>query len=142
MGGAGRRSETAGAGGAGRPRFVGGGNIAIKVPRYRFEETIAYYRDVLGLPPLGREGDSESFRFGAMRLWLDRVDHQSQTDVWLELFTDDPDAAFVHLQGHGVPARDEVEPLGDFPGHWVSDPAGVIMIVRRPDEEADGGGPS
>jgi len=137
MDGAGTRPETAGDGESGRPRFTGGGNIAIKVPRYRFEETVAYYRDVLGLPSLGREGDSESFRFGAMRLWLDRVDHQSQTDVWLELFTDDPDAALAYLQTHGVPARDEVEPLGDFPGHWVSDPAGVIMIVRRPDEDAD-----
>ncbi len=137
----GERAETTETVAAGRPRFSGGKNIAIKVPRYRFEETVAYYRDVLGLPSLGREGDSESFEFGAMRLWLDRVDHQSQTDVWLELFTDDPDAAVAHLHGHGVPARDEVEPLGDFPGHWVSDPAGVIMIVRRPDEDPAGGKP-
>jgi uncharacterized protein (TIGR02246 family) len=122
-----------------RPRFAGGSDIAIKVPRYRFEAMVAFYRDVVGLPSLGREGDSESFRFGSIRLWLDRVDHQSQTDVWLSLFTDDPDGAFAWLQAQGVPAREEVEPLGDFPGHWVSDPAGVILIVRGPDETSGEG---
>lgn len=95
----GERAETAETAAAGRPRFVGGKNIVIKVPRYRFEETVAYDRDVLGLPSLGGEGDSVSFRFGAMRLWLDRVDRQSQTDVWLELFTDDPDAALPTCKG-------------------------------------------
>ena len=140
MDGPGTADDAKAAGAADRPRFAGGQNIAIKVPRYRFAETVAFYRDTLGLPVLGKVGTSESFRFGSVRLWLDCVDHQSQTDVWLELFSDDPDAAFAYLQERGVSAREEVEPLGDFPGHWVSDPAGVIFIVRRPDGEGQGTG--
>lgn len=138
-------NETNGAGSGdapARPRFTGGSDIALKIPRFRFDETVAFYRDVVGLPPLGQDGTSVSFRFGSIRLWLDRVDHQSQTDVWLGLFTDDPDGAFAYLQEKGTPARDEVEPLGDFPGHWISDPAGVILIVRRPDAEPEPGEPA
>jgi hypothetical protein len=26
---------------------------------------------------------------------------------------------------------DELEPLGDFPGHWISDPAGNILLVAQ-----------
>lgn len=93
-----------------RPRFAGGTDIALKIPADRFAETLAFYRDVLGPPPLGADGTSESFRFGPIRLWLDRVEHASQTDVWLKLATAD-------LQARGVPVRDGVEPLGDSPGH-------------------------
>jgi catechol 2,3-dioxygenase-like lactoylglutathione lyase family enzyme len=110
------------------------------VPRYRFAETVAFYRDTLGLPVLGKDGTSESFRFGSVRLWLDCVDHQSQTDVWLELFSDDPTRPSPTSRSAASSAREEVEPLGDFPGHWVSDPAGVIFIVQRPDGDEQGTG--
>jgi hypothetical protein len=31
----------------------------------------------------------------------------------------------AHLREAGTPVRDELEPLGDFPGNWISDPAGI-----------------
>ncbi|MCP2332161.1 hypothetical protein G443_002431 [Actinoalloteichus cyanogriseus DSM 43889] len=31
------------------PRFRGGPNIAMKLPAARFDDTVAFYRDVLGL---------------------------------------------------------------------------------------------
>ena len=76
----------------------------------------------------GRPGGRSGFTFGDMTLWIDRVEKQSQVDVWLELFTDDPDAAMTHL---GSPQRDELEPLDGVTGHWTSDPAGVVLLVRN-----------
>jgi thiamine biosynthesis protein ThiS len=118
--------------------FVGGGdhaaalrpgaNIAIKVPLHRWEQTVAFYRDRVGLKVVRALDASIGFGFGAMTLWIDRVDHQSQVDVWLELFSDDPSAALERL---GSPRRDELEPLDSVEGHWTSDPAGTVLLVRK-----------
>jgi catechol 2,3-dioxygenase-like lactoylglutathione lyase family enzyme len=105
-----------------------GQNIAIKVPLHRWAETVAFYRDRLALSIAKETPDTVAFAFGAMTLWIDRVPAQSQTDVWLEVFADDPDAALARL---GSPCRDELEALDGVTGHWTSDPAGVILLVRR-----------
>lgn len=111
-----------------------GRNIAIKVPQHKWAETVAYYRDRIGLTVTRELAASTGFDFNGFTLWLDRVPQQSQTDIWLELFSDDPDAALEHLGG---PRRDELEPLDGVTGHWTSDPAGVVLLVRKPrkDEE-------
>ena len=103
-----------------------GKNIAIKVPLHKWAETVAYYRDKVGLPIAKQLKDSTGFTFGDMTLWIDRVEKQSQVDVWLELFTDDPDAAMTHL---GSPQRDELEPLDGVTVLWCSDHAGVVLLV-------------
>ncbi|WP_116599582.1 MULTISPECIES: hypothetical protein [Primorskyibacter] len=105
-----------------------GKNIAIKVPMHRWEETVAFYRDKVGLTVTRELDNSTGFNFGSLTLWIDRVPHQSQTDVWIELFDDDPDAALSHL---GSPCRDELEPLTNVTGHWTSDPAGTVILLRR-----------
>lgn len=105
-----------------------GRNIAIKVPLHRYEETVAFYRDRVGLPVTRTMEDSTGFGFGELMLWIDRVPHQSQQDVWLELFSDAPTEA---LEALGSPRRDELEPLDSVTGHWTSDPAGTVLLVRR-----------
>ena len=105
-----------------------GRNIAIKVPLYKWEETVAFYRDRVGLTVIEEQGSSVAFEFGSMKLWIDRVNQQSQVDVWLELFSDEPDTAMVKLGG---PKRDELEPLDGVLGHWTSDPAGTVLLVRQ-----------
>ncbi|TYC69088.1 VOC family protein [Stappia sp. BW2] len=105
-----------------------GRNIAIKVPLHRWEETVAFYRDKIGLKVARELDNSTGFSFGSMTLWIDRVPHQSQTDVWLELFDDDPETALAEL---GSPKRDELEPLDGICGHWTSDPAGTVILVRK-----------
>lgn len=107
-----------------------GRNIAIKTPLYRWQETVEFYRDRVGLKVVRELDDSIGFEFGTMTLWIDRVPHQSQVDVWIELFDDDPDAALARL---GSPRRDELEPLTGVTGHWTSDPAGTIVLLRRDD---------
>lgn len=105
-----------------------GRNIAIKVPLHCWDETVAFYRDRIGLAVARELQDSIGFDFNGFTLWIDRVPHQSQTDVWLELFSDDPGAALAAL---GSPRRDELEPLDSVTGHWTSDPAGVVLLVRK-----------
>jgi catechol 2,3-dioxygenase-like lactoylglutathione lyase family enzyme len=105
-----------------------GENIAIKVPLHRWEETVAFYRDRVGLRVKKQSAETAAFEFGAMTLWIDRVERQSQVDVWLELLADDPDGELARL---GSPNRDELEPLDGVDGHWTSDPAGVVLLVRR-----------
>ncbi len=117
-----------------QPRFSGGSNIALKIPRFRFAKTVAFYRDTLRLPYLGQRDTSHVFQFGAMRLWLDEVPHYSQADVWLELSTNDLEGAVAYLTAAQTPVRDELEPLGDFRGHWISDPAGVVHLLSQNEE--------
>ena len=105
-----------------------GQNIAIKVPLHRYDETVAFYRDRVGLEVAKVMENSTGFEFNGFTLWIDRVPHQSQVDVWLELLSDDPDAALTKLGG---PQRDELEPLDSVTGHWTSDPAGTVLLVRK-----------
>jgi len=105
-----------------------GNNIAIKVPLHKWQETVSFYRDRVGLAVTRKLENSVGFAFGSMTLWIDKVERQSQVDVWLELHADDPDRALDILQS---PVRDELEPLDGVSGHWTSDPAGTILLVRK-----------
>src|SRR5215813_1939283 len=93
------------------PQFSGGANIAIKCPSHTYEQTVAFYRDTLGLPLIEEEKDGCIFQFGPNRLWIDSVPNLSHPDVWLELETNDTEAAASFLKIHGVSRRDEVEQL-------------------------------
>jgi len=112
-----------------------GKNIAIKVPLHKWAETVAFYRDRAGLAVVKESSNSIAFAFGSMTLWIDKVEKQSQVDVWLELFTDDPDKALETLDS---PKRDELESLDDVKGHWTSDPAGTVLLLVR-DEQSQSG---
>lgn len=114
------------------PHFSGGQNIAMKVPSHLFESTVAFYRDGLRLPVLESAETSVVFEFGTQKLWVDRVDHLSQAEVWLELVTGDVSAASSQLAEQGVSRRDEIEALPEgFEGFWIANPAQVIHLVRR-----------
>jgi len=116
------------------PEFAPGPNIAIKVPAHEYEATVSFYRDILGLRPIPGTAPSASesvrFEFGDKTLWIDRVPTLSQAEIWLELTTNDIDAATRHLNAHGCPRRDGIEPLPpDFPGFWISSPANIIHLI-------------
>ena len=111
-------------------RFAGGRNIAMKVPAHQYDATVGFYRDVLRLEQIeGREPDV-GFVFGASQLWIDPAPALSQAELWLEVVTDDKDAAAAHLRQAGVVRCDEIEPLGpNFKGFWISSPAAIIHLV-------------
>ncbi len=81
------------------------------------------------------ESDGCIFQFGPNRLWVDKVPNLSHPDIWLEVETNDTEAASSFLKVHGIPRRDEVENLReDFNGFFISDPGGVIHLVVGPEE--------
>jgi catechol 2,3-dioxygenase-like lactoylglutathione lyase family enzyme len=113
-----------------KARFKPGQNIAMKIPPHEFEKAVSFYRDILGLRQLKRPGPSPAFDFGGKTLWLDKVDALSQAEVWLEVVTDDVQAAASHFAGLGIVRRDEIEKLPEgFNGFWIANPAGIIHLV-------------
>lgn len=115
-----------------RRTFRGGRNIAMKVPPHLFDATERFYVETLGFPVVERRETSVAVAFGSNLLWLDRVPHATRAEVWLEVYTEDVDAAASHLEGHNVVRCDEVEPLPEgYPGFWITSPAQVVHLVTR-----------
>jgi hypothetical protein len=112
--------------------FQPGRNIAMKLPTHEHQDTVRFYRDVLRLkeiPPTGPD-DTPRFEFGDKVLWLDCVPGLSQSEIWLEIVTNDIGQASDHLKGHGCYRRDEIEPLPDgLNAFWISSPSNIIHLV-------------
>ena len=112
----------------------GGVNIAMKVPPYQYEATIAFYRDVVGLKPFDAKAPAVGFELGPNRLWIDEAPALSQAEIWLELFTDDFAAAAGQLAEAGIVRCDAIEALGEgFRGGWIVNPANIVHMLREPD---------
>ncbi|XID90172.1 VOC family protein [Paenibacillaceae bacterium WGS1546] len=111
-------------------QFIGGANIALKIPKYKYDETVRFYKEIVKLPYLGFKYGSHFFQLGQSKLWLDCMENYSQQDVWLEIQTDDPEAAAEFLREHRISRRDEVEPHENSAGYWISDPCGTILRVN------------
>lgn len=111
--------------------FTPGNNIAMKVPPHQAADTIRFYRDVIGLEEAEMDGDSVGFHFGDKVLWVDAVPGVSQAELWLEIQTNDLDAAAAHFEAHGVTRCDDIEPLGDFPGFWITAPSQIIHLIAN-----------
>lgn len=117
-----------------KPTFKAGSNIALKIPKRKYEATVAFYRDVLGLEveerPISNPTVSKTHKvkFGANTLWLDCVDNYSRTDTWLQLHVDNVVKAVEHLQAHGHPTCDELEEVPENM-HWITDPAGNVFLI-------------
>lgn len=121
-------------------KFAGGRNIAMKVPPHLWEETVRFYRDVLGLGELRNAFDSGppsvGFEFGANRLWIDRVVGVSQAELWLQVTTADTTAAAEHLAAAGVVRCDEIEELPQGgSAFWISSPASIVHLVSEDDAD-------
>lgn len=103
----------------------------MKVPPHTYEQTITFYRDILGLRQIDARLPSVVFEFGANQLWIDPVPELSQAEAWFEVECDDMEAAAEYPAAAGVVRRDEIEPLpAGFRGGWVSSPAQIIHLVQ------------
>lgn len=120
-------------------RFEGGINIAIKIPKSKYQETVNFYRDVLkfqveekpiDIPTVSR---THKVNFGKNVLWLDCVDNYTHSETWLELNTEDVENAKRYLKSKGVETVDELEQIPDTM-HWIMDPAGTVFIVSRKED--------
>lgn len=116
-------------------KFEAGINIAIKIPKSKYEKTVAFYRDVLMLeveektinnPTISR---THAVKFGNNILWLDCVDNYTHSETWLQLVVPDVEEATDYLQSKGVNTCDELEEL-PANMHWIQDPAGTVFNVQ------------
>lgn len=104
----------------------------MKVPPHLYEATVQFYRDVLGLREITKHVPAVGFEFGSNNLWIDRVPGISQAEIWLEVVTNNLDAASALLAEAGVVRCDEIEPLPEgFQGFWVSSPASIVHLVCK-----------
>ncbi len=115
--------------------FTAGRNIAMKVPPHLYEVTIEFYRDMIGLKEITQHAPSIVFEFGSNNLWIDLVPGISQAEIWLEVVTDDLEAASATLAQAGIVRCDYIEPLPEgFQGFWISSPASIIHLVCKDSE--------
>ena len=120
-------------------RFAGGVNIAIKIPKSKYDRTVSFYKDILKLEVEEKPIDSPTIsrthqvQFGNNIVWLDCVDNYTHSETWLELQTPDVDAATRYLAENGVETCDELEKLPEGM-HWITDPAGTVFILKSQED--------
>lgn len=115
-----------------KPNFQAGPNIAMKVPSHQHQDTVRFYRDILGLKAINALAPDPVFQFGDKQLWIDKVDDLSQAEIWLEIVTDDITAAAQWFEAHDVVRCDEIETLPDgLKAFWVSSSASIIHLVNE-----------
>ena len=119
-----------------KPQFQPGNNIAMKVPSFEFDRTVAFYRDILELEEIPASSPdschSITFKFGDKNLWIDKIEGISQAELWLEIQTNDSDQAAKYLGTQDCKRCDEIEPLpNDFKGFWVTNPSNIVHLVTE-----------
>lgn len=116
-------------------KFEAGINIAIKIPKSKYEETVAFYKDILKLEVVEKPIDNPTVsrthevKFGHNVIWLDCVDNYTHSETWLQLTVPDVPAATAYLQSEGVATCDELEELPENM-HWIQDPAGTVFNLQ------------
>ncbi|GAA0341231.1 hypothetical protein GCM10009092_02200 [Bowmanella denitrificans] len=115
-----------------KPQFTPGNNMAMKIPSHEYQATLAFYREVLALTEITspEPGSTPRFAFGDKTLWLDNVATLSQAEIWLEIVTDNPQAAAEYFNKAGIQRCDDIEPLpADFKGFWITSPSNIIHLL-------------
>lgn len=121
------------------PKFQAGINIAIKIPKSKYEKTVAFYKDILklevGEKPISNPTVSRTHevQFGNNVIWLDCVDNYTHSETWLQLTVPDVEAATQYLRSNGVETCDEIESLPENM-HWITDPAGTVFNLQQHQE--------
>jgi predicted enzyme related to lactoylglutathione lyase len=117
-------------------KFEAGINIAIKIPKSKYDETVNFYRDVLKFevkevqiknPTVSK---THSVKFGTNVIWLDCVDNYTHSETWLQLTVPNVDDATNYLKSNGVETCDEIEELPKDM-HWIQDPAGTVFNLQK-----------
>lgn len=116
-------------------KFEAGINIAIKIPKQKYDQTVLFYRDILKFevtekpivnPTVSR---THEVKFGNNIIWLDCVDNYTHSETWLQLTVQDIEQATNYLKLNGVETCDEIEELPENM-HWIQDPAGTVFNLQ------------
>ncbi len=113
-------------------KFKAGKNIAMKVPAHQYEQTVQFYRDVIGLRQIKENGPEIVFKFGNKHLWIDKVNHLSQSEIWLEIECDNINEAKKYFKAKEITRRDEIEKLPKgFQAFWITNPCDIIHLITE-----------
>lgn len=116
--------------------FEAGINIAIKIPKSKYEKTVAFYRDILKFEvyekPIKNPTVSKTYevKFGNNIIWLDCVDNFTHSETWLQITVPDVEEATEYLAANGIETCDEIE-LIPKEMHWIQDPAGTVFNLQK-----------
>lgn len=117
-------------------KFEAGINIAIKIPKSKYDQTVAFYKEVLKLevvekpinnPTISR---THQVKFGATILWLDCVDNYTHSETWFQLTVPNVEQATEYLRMNGINTCDELELLPENM-HWIQDPSGTVFNLQE-----------
>ncbi|MEQ8470453.1 MAG: VOC family protein [Marinoscillum sp.] len=117
-------------------KFEAGINIAIKIPKSKYEQTVAFYRDILKMEVEEKPIDNPTIsrthqvKFGHNMIWLDCVDNYTHSETWLQLTVPDVAEATRYLASNGVAPCDELEKLPENM-HWIQDPSGTVFNLQQ-----------
>lgn len=117
-------------------KFEAGINIAIKIPKGKYEKTVTFYRDILKLEVTEKPIDNPTVsrthevKFGHNTIWLDCVDNYTHSETWLQLTVPNVEEATTYLQYNGIETCDEIEELPSNM-HWITDPAGTVFNLQE-----------
>lgn len=117
-------------------KFEAGINIAIKIPKVKYDKTVTFYRDILKLEVVEKPIDNPTVsrthkvKFGNNILWLDCVDNFTHSETWLQLTVPDVEEATSYLELNGVETCDEIEEIPKSM-HWIQDPAGTVFNLQQ-----------
>lgn len=117
-------------------KFEAGINIAIKIPRSKYENTVAFYRDILKWEVEEKPIDNPTVsrthqvKFGSNIIWLDCVDNYTHSETWLQLTVPDIEEATNYLESNSVNTCDELEKLPENM-HWIQEPAGTVFNLQE-----------
>ncbi|MFL9829625.1 hypothetical protein ABS764_02060 [Flavobacterium sp. ST-87] len=121
-------------------KFEAGINIAIKIPKSKYDKTVAFYRDILKLeveekpitnPTVSR---THEVKFGNNVIWLDCVDNYTHSETWLQLTVPNVGEAQEYLLSNGVETCDEIEEIPENM-HWIQDPAGTVFNLQTTEKK-------
>lgn len=119
-------------------KFQAGINIAIKIPKSKYDKTVSFYKDILKLEVEEKPIDNPTVsrthevKFGNNVIWLDCVDNYTHSETWLQLTVPNIDEATTYLKLNGVETCDEIEELPNNM-HWIQDPAGTVFNLQQCD---------
>ncbi len=117
-------------------KFEAGINIAIKIPKSRYDKTVDFYKNILKLEVEEKPIDNPTVsrthevKFGNNVIWLDCVDNYTHSETWLQLTVANVEQATNYLLSNGVETCDEIEELPENM-HWIQDPAGTVFNLQQ-----------
>ena len=119
-------------------KFEAGINIAIKIPKSKYDKTVSFYKGILKLEVVEKPIDNPTIsrthevKFGNNVLWLDCVDNYTHSETWLQLTVPNVNEATSYLLSKGVETCDEIEELPKNM-HWIQDPSGTVFNLQERD---------